>query len=106
MGILEEQQRRVEGMNAEEQIDLAPREDEYDFLLKIVRSPRQPMARRIRCAIEALPYKRPKLGAIGMAQMSGKDFATLLDRAILRSQTGQPLRQIESRALTQVDGAK
>ena len=53
------------------------------------------MARRIRCAIEALPYRRPKLGAVAIGQMSGKDFATLLERAILRSGNERELKQIE-----------
>jgi len=79
-----------------EVIELAPHEDEYDFLMKIVRSSRQPMSRRIRAAIEALPYRRPKLGAVAIGQLSGKDFATLLERAILRSQTGAPLKMIEA----------
>jgi hypothetical protein len=79
----------------EELIELATHEDEYDFLLKIVRSSRQPMARRIRCAIEALPYKRPKYTAVAIGHMSGKDFATLLERAIERSGKERELKQIE-----------
>ena len=79
----------------EEEITLDPHEDEYDFLMKIVRSPRQPMSRRMRAAIEALPYRRPKLTAVAMAQLNGKDFATLLERAIERSAKERELKQIE-----------
>jgi flagellar biosynthesis chaperone FliJ len=89
-----EELRRLE--EEEEQIELSPHEDEYDFLLKIVRSTRQPMSRRMRAAIEALPYKRPKLGAVATAQMSGQDFASLLEKAIQRSSmTPEQLRQAQ-----------
>jgi len=83
----------------ENPIELGANEDEYDFLLKIVRDPKQPMSRRMRAAIEALPYRRPKLGAVAIGQMSGKDFATLLERAILRSNRGQEVKQIEGSAV-------
>jgi len=87
----------------EEEITLEAYEDEYDFLMKVVRSPRPPMSRRIRAAIEALPYRRPMLGAVAIGQLSGKDFASLLERAILRSQTGAPLKLIEG-SKAKVDG--
>jgi hypothetical protein len=40
---------------------------------------------RIRCAVEALPFEAPKLSAVAVAQLTGKDFAAALDRAIARS---------------------
>jgi len=58
--------------------------------MKIVRSPRQPMSRRMRAA-----NRRPKLTAVAMAQLNGKDFATLLERAIERSAKERELKQIE-----------
>ena len=74
-------------------IDLAPGETSLDFLQKIYRSPKQPIARRMRAAIEAAPYERPKLTAVATASMNGNDFAAMLERAIARSQA--PLKQIE-----------
>ena len=40
---------------------------------------------QIRAAIEALPYENPKVSAVAISHMSGKDFASALDRAIERS---------------------
>jgi hypothetical protein len=81
-----------------ELIELAPGETSLDFLQKIYRSIRQPMARRMRAAEFALQHEHPKLGAIATASMNGKDFATLLERAIERSHKGPEVKQIEARA--------
>jgi hypothetical protein len=50
---------------------------------------------RMRAAIEAAPYVHPKLGAIATTNLSGEDFAVLLDRAIERSGKGQEVKQID-----------
>jgi hypothetical protein len=86
MGILEDQQRRVDQMNADEQIELAPHEDAMEFWDKVMRSPHQPMQRRMNAAKERAQYRYPKLGVVATATMSGEDFASLLDKAIARSQ--------------------
>lgn len=44
-----------------EQIDLSPGETSLSFLQKIYRSPAQPMSRRLRAAMAALPHEHPKL---------------------------------------------
>jgi hypothetical protein len=79
-----------------EVVELGPDETSLSFLQKIYHSPKQPMARRLRAAIEALPFESPKLGAIAFGNMSRQDFAAMLDRAILRSQgNGRNIPQIE-----------
>jgi hypothetical protein len=68
-----------------EPVELAPHETSLDFLQRVYRSVKQPMSRRLRAAIEALPHEHPRLGAIATASMNGQDFASLLERAIERS---------------------
>ena len=68
-----------------ELIELAPGETSLDFLQRVYRSVKQPMSRRMRAAIEALPHEHPRLGAIATASMNGQDFASMLERAIERS---------------------
>src|SRR5689334_584446 len=90
------QRAEMRGADAgEELIELAPHEDERDFLEKVVRSSRQPMNRRVRAAMELLAYKYPKLGAVATTRMNGRDFASLLERAIERSGKGPELRLLE-----------
>lgn len=92
------QSHRVEAacdQDGEEIIELAPGEDERDFLEKVVRSSKQPMNRRVRAAMELLAYKYPKLGAIATTKMNGRDFASLLERAIVRSGKEHELKLIE-----------
>jgi hypothetical protein len=81
-----------------ETIELAPHETSLDFLRKVYRSVRQPMSRRMRAAIMALQHEHPRLTAVATTSLNNGDFASLLERAILRSQTGKPLRQIETQA--------
>ena len=69
----------------EGQIELGPGETSLSFLQKIYRSPSQPMSRRMRAAIEALPHEHPRLGAVATVSMNGNDFAAMLERAIERS---------------------
>ena len=81
-----------------ELIELGPEESSLSFLQKIYRNVSQPMSRRIRAAIEALPFEHPKLSAVATASMNGNDFAALLDRAIERSGKVQEVKQIETSA--------
>src|SRR4029077_17377471 len=78
-----------------EQIELGPGETSLTLLQKVYRSPRQPMSRRMRAAIEALPFEQPKLTAVATTTMNGADFATMLDRAIERSGQAKAIKQIE-----------
>jgi hypothetical protein len=68
-----------------ELIELAPGDTSLDFLLRVYRSVKQPMSRRMRAAIEAMPHEHPRLGAVAVGYLSGDDFASRLDRAIERS---------------------
>jgi hypothetical protein len=86
--IIEAHQRRVEEMAREELIELAPHEDAMEFWDKVMRSPHQPMQRRMSAAKERAQYRYPKLGVMATTNMSTEDFATMLDRAIARSQVG------------------
>jgi hypothetical protein len=45
--------------------------------------------------MELLAYKYPKLGAIATTKMNGRDFATLLERAIVRWGKEHELKLIE-----------
>jgi biotin carboxylase len=69
----------------EELVELASHETSLDFLRKAYRSVKQPMSRRMRAAIEALPHEHPRLGAVAIGSMNGQDFASMLERAIERS---------------------
>ncbi len=78
-----------------EVIELAPGETSLSFLQKVYRSVRQPMSRRLRAAIEALPHEHPRLGAVAIGSMNGQDFAAMLDRAIERSGKRMELTAID-----------
>lgn len=66
---------QIEAQIAEEIIELATGEVSLDFLQRIYRSTQQPMSLRMRAAIEALPFEKPKLSATAIATMDGKSFA-------------------------------
>ena len=78
-----------------ELIELLPGETSLHFFQKIYRSVRQPMARRMKAAEYALQHEHPKLGAIATANLTGADFAVMLDRAIARSGNGAKVKQID-----------
>jgi hypothetical protein len=90
---LEAQQQRDDG-SAE--LELAPDEASLDFLQKVYRSSRQPLAVRMRAAALAIPFESPKLTAMAVSSKNGKHFASLLEKAIARSQA--LLKQIELKA--------
>jgi hypothetical protein len=71
---------------ADEQIELAPHEDAMEFWDKVMRSPNQPMARRMNAAKERAQYRYPKLGVVATTTMSSDTFSEMLERAIQRSQ--------------------
>jgi len=82
-----------------ELIELAPHETSLDFLRKVYRSVNPPMSRRMRAAIEALQHEHPRLQATATTNMSGQDFASVLERAIQRSSSGKPIKLIEAQAI-------
>jgi hypothetical protein len=49
-----------------------------------------PVGTILKAAAERAPYCRPKLAVVAQGQMSGRDFASLMDRAILRSERVRP----------------
>jgi len=71
---------------ADDQIELAPHEDAMEFWDKVMRSPHQLMQRRMNAAKERAQYRYPKLGVVATTTMNADDFASMLDRAISRSQ--------------------
>jgi hypothetical protein len=89
MRTVEQQQALVDEINAREaEINAreAPDGETALALLQAVyRDHRQPLPVRVRCAVECLPFENPKLSAIGVSQLTGRDFAAALDRAIARS---------------------
>jgi hypothetical protein len=58
-------------------IELAPGETSLSFLQKVYRGVKQPMLRRLRAAMEALPHEHPRLG---VSHMNGQDFAAMLEK--------------------------
>jgi|SRR5215469_17901599 len=68
-----------------------------EFLQSVYRDDQQPLSTRIRCAVEALAFERPKVAAI--AHMDGS-FAELLDKAIEQRTRRTPL--IEAKPVEQL----
>ena len=90
---------RIEAQQLEEELlELAPGETSLDFLQRVYRSIKQPMSRRMRAAIEALPFETPKLGAVAIASLTANDFAAALDRALERSGKTHEVKQLELKA--------
>jgi hypothetical protein len=56
-----------------------------DFLRAVYLNEGLPLTVRMRAAVEAAPYMHAKLSAIGVASLTGNEFALRLDRAIMRS---------------------
>jgi hypothetical protein len=56
-----------------------------DFLEAVYCNPNLPLATRLKAAIEAAPYKHPKLSAAASVHFDGGSFAAQLERAIERS---------------------
>ena len=62
-----------------------------DFMEAVYLNPNLPLNTRLRAAIEAAPYRHPKLAVTAHGHFEGKDFATQLERAIERSRQPLPL---------------
>jgi hypothetical protein len=69
-----EDQQKVEG-----QIQLSTHATSLDFLQAIYRDSNQPIQRRMRAAMAALPFEKPKLMAV--AQFGKEDLVEALERA-------------------------
>ena len=80
---MEEQQRIVDEMNGEGLVVAG--DDPRDFLDAVWQDPRQPMARRVKVALELMPYHHPKLSVTAHFGDEAS-FGALLDKAIARSQ--------------------
>lgn len=64
-------------------------QDALDYLQSLYRDPLQSTFIRLKAAMAALPFERPKLQATAITTMTGRDFATMLERARLAHQEVQ-----------------
>jgi hypothetical protein len=74
--------------------------DAHSYLQGVYRGQIKPNGSRLRAAIAALPFERPKLGV--MVQVSGQDLADRLMRAIAESEkviNSRPVQVIEAQPL-------
>src|SRR5436190_633436 len=88
---------RIEAQQQQE-LQVIEGRNALEFLQAIYRDTRVPLPTRMKAAVECLPFEHPRLSAMAVTSMSGKDFALALDRAVARS-TGA--RLIEAKALPQ-----
>jgi hypothetical protein len=62
-----------------------------EFLEAVYLNDELPLSVRMRAAIEAAPYKHPKLSVAAIERFGGQSFAEMLDRCIERSKQPLPL---------------
>ncbi|WP_438279113.1 hypothetical protein [Nitrobacter sp.] len=67
-----------------ELVDIGPSRTSLDFLQAVYRDPCQPISRRMRAAVAALPFEHPKL-AVTATLGPNSGFAARLETAIKRS---------------------
>ena len=75
-----------------EEIEISPNANSLDLLQAVYRSNDLPLHTRMRAAMAALKHEVPAL--LATAIVNDQDFATLLDKAIARSQS---IKLIEAR---------
>jgi hypothetical protein len=66
--------------------ELSEQPTPLEFLTAVYCNEGLPLSVRMRAAIECAQYRHPKLGVIATTSMNADDFASMLDRAIARSQ--------------------
>jgi hypothetical protein len=66
--------------------DLTEQPTPLEFLTAVYCNEGLPLSVRMRAAIECAQYRHPKLGVMAMTNINADDFASMLDRAIARSQ--------------------
>ena len=71
-----------------------------EYLRRIYRDPTQPIAVRMRAAIESLPYENPKITAVAVGHLTGEDFYNRLERAIAANEKA---KLIEGRVIERND---
>jgi hypothetical protein len=87
----------VEYLPPEPGPELGPAESSLDLLQAVYADPSQPLSRRMRAAIAALPFEHPKLSVT--ASINGEGFAAKLERAMQRTLEASPeLRPILEQA--------
>ena len=90
-------------------VQIRPEANSLEFLQACYRSPHLPLSTRMRAAVAALQFEVPKLTMV--ANVEGKDFASLLDARLARAKTVNGTRTIEhqpveaSKPIAPVDGA-
>jgi hypothetical protein len=75
-------------------IEVPPGASSLAFLQAVYRSTEQPMVRRMKAAIAALPYEHPRL-AVTVALDGAESWAAQLQRCIARSARADEFRTIE-----------
>ena len=67
-----------------------------EYLQSIYRNPTEDTPKRMRAAIESLPYENPKITAVAVGHLTSEDFYNRLERAIEASNRA---KLIEGRAI-------
>jgi hypothetical protein len=81
----------------EDELAVIAKATPLEFLEAVYCNNELPLHTRMKAAVEALPYVHPKLAVTAVVE--GKDFASLLDRAVARSKQVQAIAQIEARPI-------
>jgi hypothetical protein len=85
-------QKRIDVLNGEGDVPSEIPADAHTYLRQVYQDPRHPVHIRMKAAIEAIAYERPKLAVT--ANIAGQDIATLLEERIhritKRNQEGEP----------------
>jgi hypothetical protein len=76
-----------------EQIDLPANARSLEFLQAVYQNPKMPLPVRMRAAMAALTFEVPKLSMV--ANVEGKDFASLLDARLARAKQVNGNKTIE-----------